>query len=132
MGWLRRVLRGGWYDDRDRRDRLVRYQRACERLAVFLREHGDERAAVDAQERVSRAARLLRDGWTREDLLALAVPMRAPWPSGKGRDFGAEAPEYADDGDRLYGAVNEVGLALRAVGDAGGHVRGQRKVGGHR
>lgn len=117
MGWVRRqLLHGGRYDERDRRDQLRRYVGRGDRLAAFLADRGDPTAAR-VQERVDHARGLLERGSTRDDLLALAAPVRAPWPSGKGRDAGSLAPEYADRADRLIEDLNAVALELRAVAE---------------
>lgn len=117
MGWWRRALHDGRYDDRDRRRQLERYVAAGERLIEFLDERGEPTAAV--RSRVDLARRLLRDGWSRDGLLELTRPVGAPWPESKARDSGAVAPEYADQGDRLVAAVDTVALELRAVGERG-------------
>lgn len=118
MGWLRRhLLHGGRYDERDRRDQLRRYVVRGDRLVAYLADRGDPTAAR-VQERVDHARGLLERGWTRDDLLAVAEPVWAPWPNRKGRDAGASAPEYADEAEVLMEGLHEVALELRAVAEA--------------
>ncbi|WP_182064490.1 hypothetical protein [Curtobacterium sp. ME12] len=117
MGWLRRhLLHGGRYSARDRRDQLRRYVVRSDRLIAFLSEHGDPHV-VRVQERMDHARGLLDHGWDRDDLLTVAAPVRAPWSSGKARDAGAPAPEYAERADELIGDLNAVALELRAVAE---------------
>ncbi|WP_284760358.1 hypothetical protein [Curtobacterium sp. MEB011] len=117
MGWLRRhVLHGGRYDERDRRDQLRRYVVRGDRLVAFLTGHGDPSAAR-VRARVDHARELLEHGWSRDDLLTVAAPVWAPWPSSKGRDAGAPAPEDADRADGLIADLNAVALELRAVAE---------------
>lgn len=117
MGRLRRhLLNGGRYDERDRRDQLREYVVRGDRLVGFLTDHGDSSVA-ELRERVDRARVLLERRWTRDDLLAFAVPVAAPWPSSKGRDAGAPASAYADEGDRLIEDLNDVASVMRAVAE---------------
>jgi hypothetical protein len=117
MGWLcRNLLRGGRYDERDRRDQLRRYVVRGDRLVAFLTDHGHH-SILELQERVDEVRELLERRWTRDDVLAIAVPVSAPWPSSKGRDAGAPAPVYADEGDRLIEDLNDVVSELRAVAE---------------
>lgn len=74
-------------------------------------------STAQLRERIDEAHRLLERRWTRDDLRALAVPVSAPWPSSRGRDAGAAAPAYADEGDRLIADLNDIASALRAVAE---------------
>jgi hypothetical protein len=114
-GWLRRALNGGRYNGRDRTRQLERYVVACGELAGFLESHGE--APGSAADRRDYAQGLLRDGWTRDDLFALALPIPSPWPGAKARDSGAIAPPHAEEGEELYEAVDRIGMELRATGE---------------
>lgn len=117
MGWLgRHLLRGGRHDVRDRRAQLREYVARGDRLVAFLTAQ-DDPSTAQLRERIDEAHRLLERRWTRDDLRALAVPVSAPWPSSRGRDAGAAAPAYADEGDRLIADLNDIASALRAVAE---------------